>query len=648
VFFNLLSRLSGRKSFAFDFSALSAYGEANPVIRPTSPIPKGPGLSWLGDTNFVVTPPDPERTWKSLGKGAWEILRRRRAMELFPNDECEFDRYIDLLRRSGPKYRGQVFIGVRHGGYPLYPEPVLVPHHVFAKHAYILGGTGRWKTSYAIAELLVQLHENYVDEHGKSGGPPPIIIFDMKFNGDRYLRSLAEKLAAARGQKLNFFSNNPDFQSLQFDPLHCFRSIKYPLKLAETLSKAFSLVYPEGYGPTFYTNEQRIKLEEILYSGRPKSYDELVDFVRKETVAKKGNKDARGLYSALASLKYAEHVHTDGSPIESENLIDFERVLENREVLYIHLDTRGLSMTSKDIGRLLIFAMAETAAQREQDGKKVQTFVVLDEFQRLAARNIVEMAEDARSSGIAFLFCHQSSKSLLTHDKEDLFGILFDNCSYKQFLTLHDERIIDQLRAISGSTIQILHGGGSTIGGGMSTTFGSSSGSGPSGCTSGNSYSQSATSSYSVSSNWREELVPGFTPDMIPEVHANKLVSIVQINVADKDSLTPLGGIPTLVQGLFPFSRDTAIAMAQTTWPRNPDRDDAYYYRKAKPRISRVVVENAPPQAKSKARVAEDAPLLFGPQTSEEVRAQSERAGRVKQLSERLSPHMIKAKAPAQ
>lgn len=517
------------------------------------------------------------------------MLQRRPIGKLFPKDtKSEFERYIEVLERSSPRYRQEVFIGLE----PETNRPLFVPRKVFNHHSYILGATGSGKTTQALAQLLIQLEWAYDDTKGDHHPPPPMMIIDLKQNGDRYLRALAERIARVRGQKLRFFSIDPEYESLQFDPLYCLRSIKYPIKLLETLMKAFGLIYPEGYGSDFFTAQQRTQLMEILLTNRPTTMNELIEYMRNATRPKGGNTDARGLYSAMAVMGQSAHIRADGAPIDPDQLIDFERFFEQREIVYAHLDSRSMHLLSRDVGRLLLFSLLETASQREKQQQKTQAFVAIDEFHRLAASNVVEMLEDARSAGVGFLLAHQSSSSLKTRDS-DFYGILFENCSFKQCLTLEDPRVIELFQTIAGRTVEIRRGESTTETKGTSenkgwtnslsssrsvgqNTQGSTSGS-TWGATTGETGGTSKSHGVGMTESRREEMVSGLTPEMITEVNDVPLLSLVHVKGVGEQGLTPTRGIPIRVQGLYPVTESVAIEMMKAAWPLKSFDAVAYY-----------------------------------------------------------------------
>src|SRR5205814_2171991 len=126
---------------------------------------------------------DWERDWAALGERAWSVLQERRMRDIRPHDPfAEFERYYSLLRRSNKNYLSEVFVGID----PRSGQPLFVPKRVFEGHGYIIGGSDSGKTSHAIAQLLIQLADPYIDRAGQDVGPPPILIIDLKPEGDRF------------------------------------------------------------------------------------------------------------------------------------------------------------------------------------------------------------------------------------------------------------------------------------------------------------------------------------------------------------------------------------------------------------------------------------------------------------------------------
>ncbi|RIK66084.1 MAG: hypothetical protein DCC65_10695 [Planctomycetota bacterium] len=585
---------SKKKPKKLDLGPVEDYLAAKPKSLDIGP----PALPIVAKPTHDTRPFDREAYWRSLGPKAWQILQQRRLRTILDCDQiCEFDRYLQVLHQQAPDFRDEIFIGID----PETHRPILVPRFVFERHSYILGGSGSGKTTHALAQILLQLSEAYTDQRGDLKKPPPILIIDMKQNGDRFLRALASQLASDRNQELRFYSNDPEYVSMVFDPLYSLRTIKYPLKLLETLLKAFSMIYPEGYGSDFFTAEQRLTFMRILYDQKPTSMKQLIGFIRKATRGQSAeSKDARGLYAALAALEYAMHVHTDGSPIDPEQRVDFDRFFDRGEVMYVHLDSRALSLLSRDIGKLMLFSLLETASQRERHGRKVQCFVAIDEFHRLAARNIVEMLEDARSAGLGFIIAHQSSSSLKTRDA-DLYGSLFENCSFKQCLTLEDARVIELFRMISGRSKEYRASESTTTSKSNTSTrsegVSESESFGHAGASMsvlgddtlyeeprwGNTVATSKTEgtstgeSKSQTKSLSEEMVCSLVPEVVTLVNHIPLLSLVHIKGTSGLSHTDTGGVPVLVQGMFPFMEKRFREMIGAPWPHKNVSQEEYY-----------------------------------------------------------------------
>lgn len=596
-----------------------------------------------------------EEMWVRLGDKAWDLLKRKRAKDIFPEDAAsEFRRIVELRRRSSGKHRNEVFVGLRHPE----NEPLLVPREVFQRHGYVLGGSGFGKTSYALAQLLIQLAEPYKWVGNRRAQPTGVMIIDLKPGGDPFLRALAEQVAYDRERTFRFFSSDPTYQSVQFDPFAMLRATPYLVERAELLIKAFSLVYAEGYGSDFFTAEQRTLLTEIIHEDNPDTFQKLINMVAHRTSGDKGNKDARGLYSAISGLQYALHVNVESKPVDPEEQIDFDRFLDKGEILYVHLDSRGTYLLGRDIGKLMLFSLLKAATERLKRRETRQAFVLIDEFQRLAARNVVEMLEDARSAGVGFVLAHQSSSALKTRDT-DLYGTLFENCSFKQCLTLEDARVIDLFKLISGRVIEKKEGGATTEGEaherGSSRSSGeaisSSWSSGTSGMTgyeadkwsksesrgdttsTGRGTSEGHTTSKSTTASWQNELVARLTPEMIVEVNNTELLSLVHVK-GGSDGATPTDGVPVLVQGLYPVSKGEYQAMSLRPWPAK-QLSEAEWLGRARPSFGRETVDligsSAPPSPHAPRRKREGA--------SRELR--NELQQRLTPLYERLREGML-------
>ncbi|MBK8913003.1 MAG: hypothetical protein IPM64_00120 [Phycisphaerales bacterium] len=582
-----------------DLSALDAFKTAANTpdldgtgsFNPASPIEDVPQ-----PTSFEQNPFD---EWRSLGEEAWRVLNERRIAEIFPGcddfDACsEFLLYWELIQRSSSRYRREIFVGLRPS--PEKPAPAFVPRSTFDGHSYILGKPARGKTSQALTTLLLQLAypENPGDE------PPAIVIIDLKPQGDRFLRAVADLIAQQRGQELRFFSNAARYESLLFDPWTVIGSRNDMQAQAETLFKGMSLIHPESQDSVFFMNEQRYVLEKALLR-KPRSLRELILILEGLTREKGGNSEARGAHGALQIFENATNIVVDGRVPPGAEVIDFRNLLNHREVLYVHLESDEKHLSSQATGKLLLSCLLTAAKQRREDEQldAAKVYVAIDEFHRLAAQNVVSFLETSRDI-VHFILSHQSPESLRSKN-DDLFRLLFDITSFQQYLSLTNADAIDLLRLVSSRRSEFLQSSsrGTTQSRSESTGWNEGRTEGTSG---GYSYSYGL---YGKEERWSdgwnesrsqgisggtqsgradhqgtgesETKIPALTPEMIVRVNdPGERVSLIVSWGEQDSSISPFQGGPTLVHRIFPFSKSLADSFRRDAWPlRTPPTHSA-------------------------------------------------------------------------
>lgn len=561
-----------------DFSGVGTHG-------PSVPLARVPPVA-LKRTDRLAQ-------WHALGEGAWDVLAKKRIKDIFPEcddglEDSEFLRYWELICRSSLRFRREIFVGLQAAAG--HPAPLFVPRSTFDSHGLIMGESNRGKSSQALTTLLLQLA--WPESPGEK--PPAILIIDLKPQGDRFLRAVAEIIAEKRGQTLRFFSNSSHFESLRFDPWSTLLLQEDLQARAEIMFKALSLIHAESQDAEFFMNEQSYTLEEALalpagYKRPPlTSLRALIDRLERMTRDKGGNREARGIHGALSAFRRARNVIVEEPPGDRTNLIDFDALFEQGEVLYVHLESDDKHRLSQKIGKFVIACLLTVAKHRRnvQGKKNDKAFVAIDEFQRLAAHNIVSYLEASRGLGVSFLLSQQTPESLMSGNV-DLFSLLFDTTSFQQYLTLTNDRVIERLKIVSGRISENLssssrgeshstmrtsgfsHQGQSNTSGeyffgssafadrwGESTTHGSSS-------------SVSDGTSTQEGSGAHEVKIPGLTPEMDARVNdpAERL-SLVYVRGKEASTLSPLQGLPTLIQRIFPFSARRAKQFEDRAWPQ--------------------------------------------------------------------------------
>lgn len=72
----------------------------------------------------------------------------------------------------------------------------------------------------------------------------------------------------------------------------------------------------------------------------------------------------------------------------------------------------------------------------------------------------------------------------------------------------------------------------------------------------------------------REEYVSRLDPETVRRVHSTGRWFLLHVKEEPGDSVTPLGGVPTAVEGLFPLRKAVVDEMSAGTWPKAPPEDD--------------------------------------------------------------------------
>lgn len=566
----------------------------------------GPDLSNMGQHGPSVALPhlppirlariDPLAYWQRLDEEqAWKLLTQQRMAQLFPWCEernspfSEFQLYWELIRRSSPRFRKEIFVGLRPRTETEPPAPLFVPRSTFESHAYILGESNRGKTSQAVATLLFQLAHAESD----SSRRPAILIFDLKPQGDPFLHAFAEFLAQDRHQELRFFSNFAAYKSLQFDPWSTIAAEPDPKARAGIIYKALSLIHPESQEAVFFMNEQRFTLEEAITLESSKlppltSLRSLGARLKKMTRGKGGDKEARGIHGALSAIIGEANVICDEPPTDRTNTIDFDKLFEDGEILYVHLESDDKDPSSKAVGKFMFACLLAAAKRRRrmQRRRDERVFVSIDEFQRLAAQNIVSYLETARDAGVSVILSHQSPESLMS-GSVDLFSLIFDNTSFQQYLSLTNNRVIERLELVSGRVSEFLSNStqGTTRTHGMTEgrstqdqisesekydLFGWTVDRQGTAHTEGRSTSTSTSIAEHQSKGQQEVKIRGLTPETIVSVNNAANLSLVFVRGRDASTLSPLRGLPTLVERIFPFTWNQAEGFRDKPWPYRP------------------------------------------------------------------------------
>lgn len=388
------------------------------------------------------------------------------------DERTEWQCYVDRLRLSSQSARSKEGYRVREaehcflGVEPYKKFPVLLDRKILAEHAYFVGDSGSGKTALGIMPLLIQLIRGHCLLDGTISEPPPIVILDLK--GDPALFHTVRAEVEQRRKELGITDpRDPRFAFRFFTPeaqaTHSFN----PLSSLEDSTSSFSqighllidslgLSHGEGYGRSYYSRRNRELLQRALRMA-PNSFEELKKLVG--DVARHDRDlrvDCYELIATLEALTEYEQISKHVSHADKADAIHMPSVLEHSQVVYFWLPAALESISVREIGKLALYCFLSAAIERQTKRQPVkQSYLVIDEFQRIAGENFKIILEQARSFGIGAILANQSQADLQTADA-DLRAAVRANTRFKQFFSVTDTAEIDALVKLSGEEIGVM------------------------------------------------------------------------------------------------------------------------------------------------------------------------------------------------
>ena len=359
---------------------------------------------------------------------------------------------IGLLRASpDPVERDSLFLGVNAVDH----APILVPRDVFADHAHLLGDTGSGKTAVGIATVVSQL---------LARGDCSVVVIDLK-GDDHALFEGVRADAAAAGLPLKYFTNRVGRSTHAFNPL----AQKYLRALptaarAEAVATALGLQYGRDYGRAYFGDANLDLLGRAFHeAGDATSFRDLDKAL-----------EGRPCGASAELMRTAAHVLTlvrrladsdalnAAPPPEGEDggvapgvldaAIDFGDVFDKPEAVYLHLSAGVGTGTAAEVGRLALYSLLY-AAHAHGAARRTQTFVVIDEFQRVVASNLEVILQQARSLNVGLILANQTMADL-KQGTVDLTSAVGANTRFRQDFAVSHVRDREDLIKASGETIQ--------------------------------------------------------------------------------------------------------------------------------------------------------------------------------------------------
>lgn len=423
-------------------------------------------------------------------------------------------------------------------------SPLLVPKEIFHEHAHFLGDSGSGKTARGLAPFIEQV---------LGGGNASVMVLDLKGDSQELLQTIRCGAATAKeltGNEIpiRYFSLREDQATHGFNPfqLTCWQRLNN-LQKTDVLCGALGLNYGTDYGEGYFTSANAAVLYATVNNfPNVSSFEQLAEkigFVISRPKAHgvdEKSRDAgnhvRMTVTRLASVAplNVSPTHTPSDSVLS-HCMDPSRLFSHPEAHYYSLSATLGPGSSPEVGRLATYMLLMAATMTKRD---VPVYLVIDEFQRIASRNLDYLLQLARSMGVAIILANQSMQDLKRHD---LITTLETNCRFRQWFAISGWEDQDRLSRASGETIDFLNG---------------------------QSVSQSSNSRGSSTSSSRSQkqfIGPRLTKNDIKLVSDEDRKSIVLINRGA--GYAQYGGMPVIVESDFHISPEEYQERKSTPWP---------------------------------------------------------------------------------
>jgi len=371
----------------------------------------------------------------------------------------DWEAYVQRLQASKTPYENH---HLWLGHHPTEDFPVLLHRDILQEHSYIVGDSGSGKTALGVTPLVTQLIRQ---RHAA------VVILDLK--GDSSLFEAARAEATRSGAEFKFFTNELNRATHIFNPFGLADSQHISLnQLCEMFLEALSLNHGEGYGRSYYSRMARHWLAGALRKNPGlTSFEELYEYTRKKGAFQNAEEKERvfELISVIESLATFEQLNLTPRSVHenaqaAEHAIVMSEVIRDKQVVYFWLPAAVEAATVREIAKLALYSLMNSAyffdrtdvltpedELLDKPSLKHQTYLVIDEFQRIASGNFKIILEQARSMGIGAILANQTFADLVTPES-DLRPTIESNTRLKLCFSATDLEQQDRIIKASGET----------------------------------------------------------------------------------------------------------------------------------------------------------------------------------------------------
>jgi hypothetical protein len=380
-------------------------------------------------------------------------------------------------------------------------KKIFIPPRVWATHLHCIGATGAGKTS-AMALALFQLMLD------GSAARSFFIIDPVGTLSNLILRFVANKKLCTQAVRDRFVYFEPAYENYAtvINPLHFEGRVNQDYQIArgmEITLRGFESDDIEkmprlrtwSYKSLFTLSEQRLPLSMSKYLLTPGTDEHTAILARlprhlqlewREILTARGGEAVRILESTRNRMGlFSDNVLLARLFSDISNLFDVPRFVRGGKIVLVNLTPGPKKVpfhVADTIGSLLIneiFNHGLTLFYEEQ--QPIDTFVVLDEFQRFLGRDIYDFLPIVRNMGIHMILGHQSfsqlekgeidltpmigqarSRLIFANDFEDADRIAMELASITWNPMQIKHRLETLRQILTGHRIDILNAGGTT------------------------------------------------------------------------------------------------------------------------------------------------------------------------------------------
>lgn len=363
--------------------------------------------------------------------------------------EVPWESYVRRLGTStDARERNHLWVGV----HSISDYPILVDNDILSEHAYLVGDSGSGKTALGLTSLAVQLIRKR---------EAAVVVIDLK--GDNALFNTLRDEARGAGATFKYFTNELGRSTFAFNPFLQADITKLTLnQVCETILEALSLNHGDGYGRSYYSRVARRWLSAMLRQNPSiSSFEELYEAADNPENFRdeKERQDAFELIAVIESLTSFEQINLTpergGQASEvTENAIHMPEVIREKQVVYFWLPAAVETASVRELAKLALYALIRSAYVEARAGgaERPQTYLLIDEFQRIASGNFKLVLEQARSMGLGVILANQTPGDLKTPDV-DLRPTVMTNTRFKQCFSATDLDLQDELMKASGEAV---------------------------------------------------------------------------------------------------------------------------------------------------------------------------------------------------